>query len=171
VFYRRSTDGGATFEPARRVRDESNPLTSTVKLSSLGDAQIGPDGTPYVMGLDEDGGVAFLKSTNDGQTFALVGHLPEPADRGSICPKSFTIGPGGQVHALVGECGTALYYTQSADGGATWGPAVDVTSASSPTVGEPRGAKIILDGTGVPVIVWFSSVGGSTEIFSSRLLD
>ena len=67
--------------------------------------------------------------------------------------------------------GTALYYTRSADGGVTWGPAVDVTSASSPSVGEPRGAKIILDGTGTPVIVWFSSVGGSTEIFSSRLVD
>jgi hypothetical protein len=171
VLYRRSLDGGETFAPARRVRDESNPITSTVKLAFLGDARIGPDGTVYVMGLDEAGGIAFLKSTNDGLTFVLVGYLPEPAARGSLCPKSFAVGPGGTIHALVGVCGTALHYTRSDDGGASWGPAVDVTSATSPTVGEPRGAKIILDATGTPVIVWFSSVGGSTEIYSSRLLN
>jgi hypothetical protein len=123
------------------------------------------------MGLDEAGGIAFLKSVNDGLTFRLVGTLPEPAARGQLCPKSFAIGPDGTIHALIGVCGTALYYTQSADGGANWGPAVNVTGATSPTVGEPRGAKIILDGTGTPVIVWFSSVGGSTEIYSSRLLN
>ena len=171
VLYRRSIDGGETFTSARRVRDESNPLTSTVKLAVLGDARVGPDGTVYVMGLDEAGGIALLKSTNDGLTFSLVGYLPEPAARGGLCPKSLAVGPNGELHALVGVCGTALYYTRSADGGRTWGPAVNVTGATSPTVGEPRGAKIILDGTGTPVIVWFSSVGGSTEIYSSRLLN
>ena len=171
VLYRRSVDAGATFDPARRVRDESNPLTSTVKLASLGDAQIGPDDTLYVMGLDEAGGIALLRSTNDGQTFGLVGHLPEPAARGTLCPKSFAVGGDGSLHALIGVCGTALYYTRSVDGGATWGPAVNVSSASSPTVGEPRGAKIVLDGTGTPVVVWFSSIGGSTEIYSTRLLN
>ncbi len=171
VYYRRSIDGGGTFAPARRVRDESNPLTSTMKLAFLGDAQIGPGGAVDVMGLDEAGRIAFLRSTNDGQTFRLTGHLPEPAAPGLLCPKSFVVGPDGAIHALIGVCGTALYYTRSADGGATWGLPVDVSSASSPTVGEPRGAKIILDGTGTPVIVWFSSVGGSTEIYSSRLLN
>lgn len=170
VLYRRSVDGGASFNSARRVRDESNPLTSSMKLAFLGDAQAGPDGTPYVMGLDEAGGIAFLKSTNDGVTFRLVGYLPEPAARGGLCPKSFAVGPDGKIHALIGVCGTALYYTRSDDGGATWGAAVNVSSASSPTVGEPRGAKIILDETGAPVIVWYSSIGGSTEIYSSRLL-
>ena len=42
VLYRRSLDAGATFTTARRVRDESNPLTSTMKLAVLGDAQVGP---------------------------------------------------------------------------------------------------------------------------------
>ena len=171
VLYRRSVDAGTNFDPARRVRDESNPLTSTVKLTSLGDAQIGPDGTLYVMGLDEAGGIAFLRSTNDGLTFGLASYLPEPAARGGLCPKSFAVGADGAIHALVGVCGTALYYTRSDDGGATWGPAVNVSSASSPTVGEPRGAKIILDGSGTPVIVWFSAIGGSTEIYSTRLLN
>jgi hypothetical protein len=171
VYYRRSVDGGATFANQRRTRDESNPLTSTMKLAVLGDAQVAPDGTFFVMGLDEAGGIALLKSTNDGQTFGLTGYLPEPAPRGSLCPKSFTVGADGRIHALIGVCGIALYYTSSSDGGATWGVPVNVSSVSSPTVGEPRGAKIILDGTGTPVIVWFSSVGGSTEIYSSRLLN
>ena len=171
VMYRRSLDGGATFSNERRVRDESNPLTSTMKLAVLGDAQVGPDGDVYVLGLDEEGGVAFLRSTNDGFTFGLVGYLPDPAARGGLCPKSFAVGADGSIHALIGVCGSALYYPASADGGATWGPAVNVTSPSTSEVGEPRGAKVILDGTGTPVIVWFSSVGGSTEIYSSRLLN
>ena len=173
VLYRRSLDGGETFSAPRLVRDERNPLTSVVKLAFLGDAQVGPDGTVYVMGLQEGGptdSVAFLRSTNGGATFDLVGHLPPPAPTG-LCPKSFVVGPAGTVHALVGICGTALFYTRSADGGRTWGPAVDVSSAKSLSVGEPRGAKIILDGTGTPVIVWFAPVGGSTEIYSTRLLN
>ena len=108
---------------------------------------------------------------NNGFTFSLVGHLPEPAPLGSLCPKSFAVGADGSIHALVGACGVAVYYTRSEDGGATWGPAVNVTGDNSTGVGEPRGAKIILDGTGTPVIVWFAVVGGSTEIYSSRLLN
>jgi len=173
VLYRRSLDGGVTFSAPRRVRDESNPLTSVVKLAILGDAQVGPDGRVYVMGLQQGGpedSVAFLRSTNGGATFALVGHPTAPAPTG-LCPKSFVVGPGGTFHALVGVCGSALYYTRSTDGGATWGPAVDVTGPASSEVGEPRGAKIILDGTGTPVIVWFAPVGASTEIHSARLLN
>ncbi|MFI5371618.1 MAG: hypothetical protein ACHQ52_08675 [Candidatus Eisenbacteria bacterium] len=173
VLYSRSLNGGASFSAPRLVRDERNPLTSVVKLAFLGDAQVGPDGTVYVMGLQAGGpndSVAFLRSTNGGTTFALVGHPTAPALTG-ICPKSFAVGPDGTIHALVGVCGTALYYTTSTDGGATWGPAVDVSSASSTLVGEPRGAKIILDAKGKPVIVWFAPVGGSTEIYSARLLN
>jgi hypothetical protein len=46
-----------------------------------------------------------------------------------------------------------------------------VTSTQSLAVGEPRGAKIIIDGAGRPVIVWWGPVGGSTEIYTSRLLN
>jgi hypothetical protein len=173
VLYSRSLDGGASFSAPRLVRDERNPLTSVVKLALLGDAQVGPDGTVYVMGLQAGGpgdSVAFLRSTDGGARFALVGHPTAPAPSG-ICPKSFAVGADGSVHALIGVCGTALFYTRSTDGGATWGPAVDVSSAQSSAVGEPRGAKLVLDGTGKPVIVWFAPVGGSTEVFSSRLLN
>jgi hypothetical protein len=173
VLYRRSLDGGVTFAAPRRVRDESNPLTSVVKVATLGDAQVGPDGRVYVMGLQQGGpedSVAFLRSTNGGATFALVGHVTAPAPTG-LCPKSFVVGPAGTIHALVGVCGSALYYTRSMDGGATWGPAVNVTGPGSSEVGEPRGAKIILDAAGKPVIVWFAPVGASTEIHSARLLN
>jgi hypothetical protein len=173
VLYSRSLDGGVTFSRPRLVRDESNPLTSTLKLAILGDAQVGPDGTVYVMGLRAGGpndSVAFLRSTNNGFTFALVGYPTAPALTG-ICPKSFAVGADGSIHALIGICGTALFYTRSMDGGATWGPAVNVTDEHSSAVGEPRGAKIILDGQGKPVIVWYAPVGGSTEIFSSKLLN
>jgi hypothetical protein len=173
VLYSRSLDGGETFSTPRLVRDESNPLTSVVKLAFLGDAQVGHDGTVYVMGLQAGGpndSVAFLRSTNGGLTFKLVGHPTAPALT-NICPKSFAIGPDGTIHALIGICGTALFYTSSTDGGMTWGPAVNVTSTQSLAVGEPRGAKIIIDGAGRPVIVWWGPVGGSTEIYTSRLLN
>ena len=173
VLYSRSLNGGASFFTPRQVRDERNPISSVVKLAFLGDAQVGPDGTVYVMGLQAGGpndSVAFLRSTNGGATFALVGHPSAPALSG-ICPKSFAVGPDGTIHAVIGTCGTALYYTRSTDGGATWGPAVNVSSDSSSLVGEPRGAKIVLDGTGTPVIVWFAPVGASTEVYSARLLN
>jgi len=173
VLYSRSLNGGVSFSTPRQVRDERNPLSSVVKLAILGDAQVGPDGTVYVMGLQAGGpndSVAFLRSTNGGATFALVGHPSAPASSG-ICPKSFAVGRDGTIHALIGICGTALYYTRSTDGGVTWGPAANVTNANSSQVGEPRGATIILDDTGTPVIVWSAPAGGSTEIYSARLLN
>jgi hypothetical protein len=174
VLYSRSLDAGVTFSAPRLARDETNPLTSVVKLTFLGDAQVGADGSVYVMGLQtggNGGSVALLRSTNAGLTFKLVGYPSTPPTEGGICPKSFAIGPDGTIHALIGECGTALFYTRSTDGGATWGPAVNVTSGQSSAVGEPRGSKIIIDGTGKPVIVWWAPVGGSTEIYTSRLLN
>ncbi len=173
VLYSRSLNGGTSFSTPRLLRDETNPLTSLIKIAELGDVQVGPDGTVYAMGLQQSPAnqVALLKSTNNGLTFKLVGQVATPAAEGSVCAKSFALGPDGEVHALVGICGVALYYTRSTDGGVTWTPAVDVTSLRSSTVGEPRGAKIILDSTGTPVIVWYSQVGGSTEIFSARLLN
>ena len=172
VLYRRSLDGGQTFSNARLVRDEANPLTSTVKLAFLGDAQVGPDGTVWVMGVEQGSNkVALVKSTNQGFTFALAGELPDLPFEGSVCAKSFAVGADGSIHALVATCGVALFYTRSTDGGHTWTVPVDVSSPQSSTVGEPRGAKIILDGTGTPVIVWYASAGASTEIYSSRLLN
>ena len=171
VLYRRSLDGGQTFSNARLVRDESNPLTSTVKLAFLGDAQVGPDGTVWVLGVEQgSNNVALVKSTNQGFTFALAGELPSLPMEGGTCAKSIAIGSDGSIHALVGVCGVALFYTRSTDGGQTWTAPVDVSTAQSSTVGEPRGAKIILDGTGTPVIVWYASADSSTEIYSTRLL-
>jgi hypothetical protein len=166
AMYRRSLDGGQTFDAARRVRDETNPLTSTMKLAVLSDAQVGPDGAVYVMGLDEQGGVAFLKSLNDGQSFKLVGYLPEPAARGNLCPKSFVVGPGGVIHALVGVCGTALYYTRLGRRGSDLGHGGErheregagggraAWSEDHSSMGPAPGHRLVLP------------VGGSTEIFS-----
>jgi hypothetical protein len=173
VLYSRSLNGGATFSTPRLLRDETNPLTSVIKIKQMGDVQVGVDGTVYAMGMEQNtpNKVALLKSTNNGLTFKLVGEVATPDAEGEVCAKSFALGPNGEVHALVAICGVALYYTRSTDGGATWTPAVDVTSLRSSTIGEPRGSKIILDEANTPVIVWYSQVGGSTEIFSARLLN
>lgn len=173
VLYSRSLNGGSSWSTPRLLRDETNPLTSVIKIAQLGDTQVGSDGTVFVMGVEQanTSKVALLKSTNSGLTFKLVGELPTLPGDGSTCAKSFCLGPDGQVHALIAECGNILYYTRSTDGGVTWTAPADVSSLRSSSVGEPRGAKIILDATGTPVIVWFSEVGGSTEIFSARLLN
>jgi hypothetical protein len=123
VLYRRSVDGGVTFSPARLVRDESNPLTSVVKLAILGDAQIGPNGTIYVMGIQQGGpndSVAFLRSTNGGLTFALVGHPTAPALTG-LCPKSFAVGPGGLVRSGGRVDRDPLHEIAELEGHARWG--------------------------------------------------
>jgi len=132
VLYRRSLDGGTTFANARLVRDESNPLTSTVKLAFLGDAQVRSNGTVWVLGVEQGSNrVALVKSTNQGFTFALAGELPGLPFEGGVCPKSFTIGGDGTIHALVATCGVALFYTRSSDGGQTWTDPVNASSAQS----------------------------------------
>jgi hypothetical protein len=170
VLFSRSLDGGATFSAPRGVIDQANPISSVAKLTILGDAHVDANGAVYVMGT-MDGpidSVIFLRSTDGGARFGMVGRLPLPGE-GSHCPKSFAIGSHGDVHAILAVCGVANYYTRSDDGGRTWSAAGDFTSSSGP-VGEPRGAKVILDATGTPVVVWFGTVGGSTEIYSARLL-
>jgi hypothetical protein len=176
VLYRRSTDGGQTFSNARQVRDEANPLTSVSRLAFLGDAHVGPQGQVDVLGVDDGsivggagGQVVFLRSTNDGLTFGLTGVVPSPSrDAIALCPKSFIVGPDGTIHVLSAICGESLWYTRSTDGGHTWTDPVNVSAGLSATIGEPRGAKIVLDGDGNPVISWFAPVGSSTEIFTVR---
>ena len=164
ILFSRSFDGGVSFSTPRAISD-------TTVVAALGDAQIDATGAIYVMRMQASptDTVDFLRSTDGGGTFTRIGYLPALAPSG-VCPKSFVLGPSGAVYAIVGICSADLYYTHSANGGANWDPLVNFTHGHG-TVGEPRGAKIIIDPNGKPMVVWFATVVGSTEIFIGRMIN
>jgi hypothetical protein len=166
ILFSRSLNGGSSFSQPKAISD-------TTKYVRLGDEQVDSTGVLYVMWVNcgPPDSVVFLRSTNGGASFTTVGHpFPGALALSGICAKSFVLGPSGAVHAIVGVCSTDLYYTHSSDGGANWDPAVNLTNGVG-SVGEPRGAKIILDRSGVPVVVWFGTEAGSSEIRLLRKIN
>jgi hypothetical protein len=165
ILFSRSLNGGTTFSPAKVISD-------TTRIAYLGDAHADTTGAIDVMWSisGSPDSLAFVRSSSAGGTFTTVGYLTPPATTG-LCPKTFVLGPGNHVHAVVGTCGTDLYYLHSSSGGASWDAPVNFTNAMGP-ITDPWGVRITLDRLGVPVIVWSATRGtGSSEIFFTRRIN
>jgi hypothetical protein len=127
VFYRRSTDHGATWGPEVAVSDPSMAVDSSMP----GVAEL-PDGTVCVVWVDSrfgwpQGGfppneVLFTTSQDGGRSFSL-----EPRPLSALLPRdesdcydpAIVVDDNGVIHVTWWEArdGNQLYYTQSRDGG------------------------------------------------------
>src|SRR5579863_10390266 len=173
---RRSTDGGETFEPPRRILAEA----SRPSLVSAGpQLAAGPDGmvcavcdwtTQQNRAGDMIGQVVAVCSTDYGRSFAQPVHLgPEAAAialRGGARPNSGPTGaasPDGDalyVAFTTHAAGTAhsdIVVTASQDGGRTWSTAVRATPDDGVIYFQPN---LIVDDTGPVAISAFALENG-----------
>jgi hypothetical protein len=137
----KSTDGGKTFGDPVTAADFNeigfSPRNAFFRYWGSEFPQIasGPQGQVYVAWTGkpsedsrDDGDIYFVASTDGGKTFTKATRLN--ADKGDSTQffPSITVGSDGAIHAMWGDmrddpAGTRyqIYYTESKDGGKTWG--------------------------------------------------
>ena len=144
IFFRKSTDGGATFGPAQQ-------LTTTAASSgspSIAVAQVGPNTHVYIAYTEEDaaGGTPFdqevklLRSTNDGASFAAPVNISNTPFTGSDAnPVGASSSPYVAAASnfvfvawqeVLGVPNSEIFLRRSIDAGANFQSSVQISSTS-----------------------------------------
>lgn len=164
VFYKHSTDSGATW---------SAPTRLTWSTGSTMDPAVAADtgtGIHVVYSDYKSGGrdIYYKQSTDSGSTWSAITRLCwsfSNSDKPSIA-----VDAGGGVHVVWEDYSAMnyeIYYKRSTDGGATWSSLTRLTWNS----GESQAPAICADsGTGIHVM-WYDNSPGNYEIYYKRSTD
>jgi len=161
IYFRKSTDAGATWQPAKRLtNDPGDSLSPALAVSGA---------NVYVVWKNMasgNGEVCFRKSTDTGATWQTVQRItnnagnsndPTIAIDGPIVYLSWTDYTPGN-----GE----IYLEKSRDGGSTWQAAKRLTYNS----GESFVPRIAVSGASV-YLVWEDKTPGNYEIYFKKSAD
>jgi BNR repeat protein len=163
VFFRRSTDNGATWKPAVNVSNNPGPSTGP---------QIAVSGSNvYVAWVDETAGnreILLRRSTDNGATWKFVKNLSNNLGDSYL---GQIVVSGSNVY-VVGQDETPgnweIFFRRSTDNGATWKPAVNVSNNPGPSTGP----QITASGSNV-YVVWDQKNLSETlsDVFFKRSTD
>ncbi len=158
IFYKKSTDGGATWSASRRLTWNSGDSTKP-RLA------IDPAGNPHVVWEDSTPGksqIYYRKSTDGGTTWSASRRLTWNAGYSSI--PSVVADSSGNLHVVWHDDtpGNAeIYYRKSTDGGATWSMARRLTWNS----GDSYTPSLAADSLGKLHLVWGDWTPGNMELY------
>jgi len=163
IFYRRSTDGGTTFEPFQSLSGtgQAGPPTSI----AVSGANV------YVVWPDTDGEVFFRRSTDQGSTFQAIQNLS--AVDGPVSIPSQVVANGSNVYVAWNKPApwispSEVLFRSSPDGGTTWSPALDQPATNlSATPGTSVQQQVAVSGGNI-YAVWADSTSGNSDIFFRR---
>jgi len=162
IYYKRSTDGGATWSVAKALAWTSGQsVRPAIAIDSTDNI--------HVVWQDDSSGnseIYYKRSKDGGATWSAIQNLSSTLG-GSMCP-AVAIGSGDNVH-IVWQDSTPgdweIHYKRSTDGGTTWGGARRLTW----TDGESLNPAIA-SGDNVH-IVWEDEAPGNYEIYYKRSTD
>lgn len=170
IFFRRSTDGGATWKPVRNLSNNDGQSF---------DQEVAASGSNvYVVWIDETPGnheILFKRSTDNGATWKSTVNLSNNAAP-SLQP--IIAASGSSVYVVWSNRvpgNWELYFRASTDNGATWKPFVNLSN--NPGVSGNPGNGAFVTGTGIAVsgshvhVAWQDSTGGDYDILSRRSTD
>jgi BNR repeat-like domain len=161
IYYKRSTDGGATWNAAKR-------LTWTVVGSWHPAMGLGSGNAVLIVwqggtsGSDE---IYLKKSTDGGATWGTSRRLTWTS--GSSWSPAIAMDSSGTVHIAWGDATPGnfeMYYKKSADGGATWGLSTRLTWTS----GQSYDAAVATDSGNTVHIVWEDDTPGTSQIYYKK---
>ena len=163
IFYKRSTNGGATFSEAVNLSDndgESNIPAIAVSGNNV-----------YVVWQDSSPGsldIYYRRSVDGGVTFTSEVNLSDSPGGSRFASIALS---GDTVHMAWDDnsfgAGTDIYYRRSVDGGVTF--TSEVNLSDSP--GGSRFASIALSGDTVHMAWDDNSFGAGTDIYYRRSVD
>jgi hypothetical protein len=161
IYYRRSTDAGASWSASQRLTWNSggsyNPVIAIDSTNHL-----------YVAWTDHTPGnneIYYRKSTDGGTTWSAVKRLTWTSGWSSYV--ALAIDSTSHLHVIWEDDtpgNVELYYKRSTDGGGTWSNAQRLTWTSCGSY-YPR---IAADSSGAIHVVWYENPTGNDEIYYKR---
>ncbi|HEV8386821.1 MAG TPA: sialidase family protein [Nitrososphaera sp.] len=165
IFFRRSTDNGATWEPKISLSFNGMVGSSTPRVTSSGSNVyvVWDQGDPY------QSDIYFRRSTDNGATWKLILNLSN--NKHSYDEKISV--SGSNVHVvwskeIPGSSVFEIFFRRSTDGGATWKASVNLSNNPGPS----RYSEIAVSGSNI-YVVWYqqSATSSSDDIFFRRSID
>ena len=187
VMFDRSFDGGLTWGTDIRVNDipgsAASPLPSDPPV--LPSMAVAPNGTVYVAYEDyrngRPGGTAngdmdifFARSSDGGATWSPGMRVNDDTTTARQWMPDIALDPFGGIHLAWEDDRSGnhnIYYTNSTDGGATFGPNLRVTTAETPVTYTRPGDYLAIesDPNGTICIVWTDGRGADLDIYFAKL--
>jgi len=160
VYYRRSTDGGTTWTPSKRL---SWTLLGSWNPAIAGDSA----GHLHVVWEAGNGEIYYKKSTDGGATWSISQRLTWTSEN-SYYP-AIAVDPSGNLHVVWDDNtpgNPEVYYKKSTDGGATWTTSQRLTWNS----GDSWHPTIAADSSGNLHVVWDDDTPGNFEIYYKKFI-
>jgi len=164
VYYKKSTDGGATWTTSKRFTYTSGP-------SQNPDVSVDASGNPHVVWQDDASGneeIYYKKSSDRGTSWAANKRLTWTSG-GSGFPTVGT-GPSGRVHLVWREYTAGnyeVYFRRSTNGGLNWTASQRLTWNS----GASEAPAIGLLPSGNPHVIWQDNTPGDYEVYYAKSAD
>jgi hypothetical protein len=158
IYYRKSTDGGATWTTSKR-------LTWTAQGSEGPAIAADSSGHLHVVWYDSTPGnveIYYKASLDGGGTWTASKRLI--SNSGDSYSPDIAVDSSGNPHVVWFDDtpgNREIYYKKSTDGGGTWGSAQRLTSNSA----DSEYPAIAVDTSGNPHLVWGDSMLGGWEIY------
>ena len=173
IYFTKSADGGATFDPNIKLNDSSRGKRKYPSIA------VDPRGNIYIAWHDERNGnrdIYLAKSTDGGMTFGpntRVDDTGASASAQSVPSLSIAVDMNENVYLAWYDNRNGnndIYFAKSADGGATFGESarVDDTGAASSVQAKP---SIALDANGDIYAIWHDKRNGSFDIYFAKSAD
>ena len=164
IFYKKSTDGGVTWTPSRR-------LTWNSGGSDVPTIAVDPSGYLHVVWEDAtplNKEIFYKKSTDGGDTWAANKRLTW--NSGNSAAATITADLSGNLHVVWYDNTPGdyeIYYIKSADGGAAWTTSerLSWTSDNSYQPAMSIGSSSNLH------VVWYDDTPGNREIYYTKSTD
>jgi len=161
IFYRRSPDGGATWNAAQRVT--WNPADSYYPVLS-----VDSNDDPHVVWEDYTPGnfdIYYKRSTDGGASWNALIRLTWTAGQSRI--PSLGMDTDNRVHVVWYDDTPGqpeIYYRRSADGGITW----DAVRRLTWTSGSSYDSDMAVDSEDNVHVVWDDNTSGNFEIYYKK---
>jgi len=162
IYYKRSTDGGLTWQPAKRLTwnsgDSWGPAIATDSSGNIHVVWV--DSTP---GNNE---IYYKRSTDGGSTWTTKRLTWNAGGSYSLAIATDT---SGNIHIVWVDStpgNDEIYYKRSTDGGSTWS-----TKRLTWNAGYSWSPAIATDSSGNIHIVWEDKTPGNDEIYYKRSTD
>jgi len=170
IYFTKSTDGGISFEPSRRIDDS----TASQMYSSIATDDIG---NIYVIWCDIRNGkydIYFTKSTDGGVSFTSNIQVNDPASVISYwMTPSMTVDPTGSIYvvwrdARNGINNSDIYLAKSANWGASFDASIRVNDIAGSIANTQSFPFTTSDFEGNIYVVWPDTRNGNIDLYFAK---